>query len=212
MTVKDLITKLLDEPMEAEIMLQTDYDKPVELYRNNVRSITSGIVFDIDSVECWASNRILINFTDWRGGSEADTIEPDSDTISRQAAMSAIAERMGEVQISSTSGRNFWEGLCIARSIVGGLSSAQPDPSGYSDKLCKAAYERGKAEPQQRWIPCSERLPEHSCQTLVTTKWDTEYSVEYGFYWGEDNKWGIITNNVIAWMPLPEPYKGAEHE
>ena len=62
-------------------------------------------------------------------------------------------------------------------------------------------------EPQQRWIPVTERLPEHSCHTLVTAKWDTEYSVEYGFYWGEDNKWGLVTNNVIAWMPIPEPYR-----
>lgn len=72
MTVKDLITMLLDEPMDAEIMLQTDYDKPVESYNNNVRSITSGIIFDIDSVERWASNRILINFTDWRKEREVD--------------------------------------------------------------------------------------------------------------------------------------------
>lgn len=66
MTVKDLITRLLDEPMNAEIMLQTVYDKPIESYSNNVRSVTSGAVFDIDSVEHWASNCILINFTDWR--------------------------------------------------------------------------------------------------------------------------------------------------
>lgn len=72
MTVKDLITMLLNEPMDAEIMLQTDYNNPVESYNNNVRSITSGVVFDIDSVEHWASNRILINFTDWRKEREVD--------------------------------------------------------------------------------------------------------------------------------------------
>ena len=72
MTVKDLITRLLDEPMEAEILLQTDYDKPVEAYSNNVRSVTRGVVFDIDSVEHWANNRILINFTDWREDGEAN--------------------------------------------------------------------------------------------------------------------------------------------
>ena len=72
MTVKDLITRLLDEPMDAEIMLQTDYDKAVESYSNNVRSVTRGIAFDIDSIEHWASNRILINFTDWREDGEAD--------------------------------------------------------------------------------------------------------------------------------------------
>jgi hypothetical protein len=75
MTVKDLITRLLNEPMDAEIMLQTDYDKPVESYNNNVRSITSGIIFDIDSVERWASNRILINFTDWRKEREVDDLD-----------------------------------------------------------------------------------------------------------------------------------------
>ena len=69
MKVKDLITMLLNEPMDAEIMLQTDYDKAVESYSNNVRSVTRGVVFDIDSIEHW-SNRILINFTDWRDETE----------------------------------------------------------------------------------------------------------------------------------------------
>ena len=66
MTVKDLITRLLDEPMNAEILLQTYYNNPVESYHNNVRSVTRGVFFDIDSIEHWASNCILINFTDWR--------------------------------------------------------------------------------------------------------------------------------------------------
>lgn len=71
MTVKDLITRLLDEPMNAEIMLQTDYNNPVESYSNGgVRCVTSGVVFDIDSIEHWASNCILINFTDWRKETE----------------------------------------------------------------------------------------------------------------------------------------------
>lgn len=72
MTVKNLITRLLDEPMDAEIMLQTDYDKQMESYHNNVRSVTRGVVFDIDSIEHWASNHIMINFTDWREGAEED--------------------------------------------------------------------------------------------------------------------------------------------
>ena len=75
MTVKNLITRLLDEPMDAEILLQTDYDKPVESYHNNVRIVTRGVVFDIDSIEHWASNRILINFTDWRKDGESNEVE-----------------------------------------------------------------------------------------------------------------------------------------
>ena len=73
MTVKDLITRLLDEPMNAEITLQTDYDNPVESHSTGcVRCVTNGVVFDIDSVERLASNRILINFTDWREDGEAN--------------------------------------------------------------------------------------------------------------------------------------------
>lgn len=70
MTVKDLITRLLDEPMNADILLQTGYDKPMESYHNGVRSVTRGVFFNIDSIEHWASNCILINFTDWREETE----------------------------------------------------------------------------------------------------------------------------------------------
>ena len=70
MTVKELITRLLDEPMNAEIMLCTDYDKEkVEDY-GNVRVVNRGVVFDIDGIERWSSNRININFTDWRADDE----------------------------------------------------------------------------------------------------------------------------------------------
>ena len=100
---------------------------------------------------------------------------------------------------------------------------SQPDMSEYSDKLWKKAYERGKAEAlaqleeayisgeteaearfhaQQRWIPCSERLPEERQEILATTT---------------DNAWGDVViirtyykemhKSVIAWMPLPEAFK-----
>ena len=66
MKVKELITRLLDEPMDAEIMLCTDYDKEeVEDY-GNVRVVNRGVLFYIDEVERWANDRVNINFTDWR--------------------------------------------------------------------------------------------------------------------------------------------------
>ena len=58
------------------------------------------------------------------------------------------------------------------------------------------------AQPERRWIPCSERLPEERQEILATTT---------------DNAWGDVViirtyykevhKSVIAWMPLPEPYK-----
>lgn len=70
MTVKELITRLLDEPMDAEIMLCTDYDKEeVEVY-GEIRVVNRGVIFDIDEIEHWASDRVYINFTDWRKDDE----------------------------------------------------------------------------------------------------------------------------------------------
>lgn len=72
MKVKELITRLLDEPMDAEVMLCTDYtDASVEDY-GNVRVVNRGVVFDIDEIEHWANDRIHINFTDWRRDNETD--------------------------------------------------------------------------------------------------------------------------------------------
>lgn len=71
MTVKELITRLLDERMDAVVMLCTDYDKEeVVKYCSNVRVVNRGVIFDIDEVERWANNRININFTDWRKGED----------------------------------------------------------------------------------------------------------------------------------------------
>lgn len=105
---------------------------------------------------------------------------------------------------------------------------------GYSKRLWKSAYERGKADAEQRWIPVSERLPEKYGEYLIT--WTTSHSMvngKYGFlgtaeydlsgeYDHEKNRFkgewlleDYIKNyrdvKVIAWMPLPEPYK-AESE
>lgn len=59
------------------------------------------------------------------------------------------------------------------------------------------------------WIPCSERLPESDGYYLVTnSKW--------GAPWREITLWmtdGWSSNNEpIAWMPLPEPWKGEDNE
>lgn len=66
-----------------------------------------------------------------------------------------------------------------------------------------------------RWIPCSERLPENFVWCLVCMsdgcirlgKWDGEYD-EQGVWWvSHPNSGGKLyrIKNAPFWMPLPEP-------
>ena len=68
------------------------------------------------------------------------------------------------------------------------------------------------SEIPKSWIPVSEKLPEKSCRTLVTTEWGTnDRSTEY-FHYFNDIGWGDVADYVIAWMPLPDPWKGDRNE
>lgn len=72
-----------------------------------------------------------------------------------------------------------------------------------------------------RWIPVTERLPEEYGKYLVTVDLDY-YVAVITLYYGrihrkdvfyDDSEYGGIQwDGVIAWMPLPEPYKGGDTE
>lgn len=82
----------------------------------------------------------------------------------------------------------------------------------------------------ESWIPCSERLPEANGRYFVTrglnacgSLWNRTYIANYSDLMGlkSERIWwqGNVgktdfehIDDVIAWMPLPEPYGGSEHE
>jgi len=120
------------------------------------------------------------------------------DCISRQAAIDALN---GEIEIT---------GRTNAEAVKGYV------------RLVKDRLERlPSAQPERQWIPCSERLPEQYGNYLVSYRTDDfesdigtfnpdrinsdtgEWSAcdANGFYWVASK--GL---EVIAWMPLPEPY------
>ena len=93
--------------------------------------------------------------------------------------------------------------------------------------------ERMEKEPERKWIPVSERLPEEEGRYLcaygknvmnVYPFSNDLYSVddydfaEYKFekkkgFYTYDSEWGYCEANFIkAWQTLPEPYKAGEQE
>lgn len=62
-----------------------------------------------------------------------------------------------------------------------------------------------------KWIPCSERMPdERDGKYLVSIEGKVYYSNFAPSVWG--GTWYIVdleyfTENVDAWMPLPQPFK-----
>lgn len=69
-------------------------------------------------------------------------------------------------------------------------------------------------QPEQRWIPVTERLPEEGEVVLTQAKFKDDMKmavssrIDYN-YW---TAWGTRDINIIAWMPLPEPYQEGEQK
>lgn len=123
------------------------------------------------------------------------TIEPDPDTISRQAVLDAVA----------SASQMAWDTLAVDDVRIVILSDAEnaikalpPSPS--------------PSRPQEpQWIPCSKELPERNYVVLVTTRWGevTEGVKLSGDAWfigrGEEN---AFDSDILAWMEKPQRYEG----
>ena len=80
----------------------------------------------------------------------------------------------------------------------------------YTEECHECMWE-SKYEQHPRWIPCSEKLPEASYDTLATD--GVDMFVAWYSHEGMWQGWNSSDYNferetpIIAWMPLPEPYK-----
>ena len=75
------------------------------------------------------------------------------------------------------------------------------------------AWNKRAEPPADPWIPCSERLPEENGKYDVRI-WDEIiglYTAEWHFYNGKFTPFTFYTERkILAWKPLPEPYKEGE--
>ena len=105
----------------------------------------------------------------------------ETDTISRQAAIDALERE----KTYCTAFREGYAPINVFEKYNAGLTDG-----------IKALKNLPSAQPEQRWIPCSERLPKPFEHCLWTT---TDGRVVYHHCDG-------LFSNYTAWMPLPEPY------
>ena len=86
-------------------------------------------------------------------------------------------------------------------------------PSSCFEDLCKAvdiAIQALSAQPEQKWIPVTERLPDEGEPVLTQAmfKDDMKMCVSSRVDWNYWTGWGTRDINIIAWMPLPPIYRG----
>jgi len=111
------------------------------------------------------------------------------------------------------------------------IQSAKDDPcivDAVIDWAIRQVKSLPPSQPKQKWIPCSERLPEYGVSVLtydgycfcvekriptvrgemgeaISSDWwvSDDYDESYDYYPN------LRDGACIAWMPLPEPYKEA---
>ena len=166
-----------------------------------------------------------------------------NDLISRQAAIDALNGIINSFEeilrdIRESKGDDSVCGMCEYDGAFVGQSGdwcnecpgfEKDDCFRLSDECRKRWLESVKlpsAQPEQRWIPCSERLPEEYGEFLVTMT-EKAKAKDLGFDIDEtyirkmrynSNGWQLprhipswineaVKDEVLAWMPLPEPYQ-----
>lgn len=126
--------------------------------------------------------RVVLWAAKWTNEKKGGSMD---ELISRRAAIDGLKEAF------NPSITNFVK----AKMVIDNLPSAQPEP---------------------HWIPCSERLPEEEQTVLVTCTdgqvyiYDRLEACDYEYddmrFWEDNVGCYQPREDVIAWMPLPEPY------
>ena len=78
----------------------------------------------------------------------------------------------------------------------------------YNKALCNFIKSIPSADRPQGWIPCSERLPKENTEVLMSLEWGIDIGECRNGDWHSEWINHYDDGNVLAWMPLPKPWKG----
>ena len=85
------------------------------------------------------------------------------------------------------------------------------------DNFIRVLDDIPSAELEQRWIPVTEALPDNMDRILVTiVRPNGEKRVRSGDYYkgyfmmDNGDTWNETDEEILAWMPLVEPYRGTD--
>lgn len=88
---------------------------------------------------------------------------------------------------------------------------APPEANEFKAEIYKV-IQGMETERVNEWIPCSERFPSEDEQDpelgVIVTLGNGYSGLQYDWY--HDDHWYDWNGYVLAWMPLPKPYKGQE--
>lgn len=154
-------------------------------------------------------------------GDENELVEVVKILKHRLIALPSVQPEPCEDAISRADAIRVASGYCHPANVakeLAKLPSVQAEPHYTDDQIQKMqdmeqaqlnkAFELGRKD--AKWIPCSERLPEKTQLCLVTEKTVVGFEVCTRCFNKRDDRsfwsgWGHT--DVIAWMPLPKPYK-----
>lgn len=94
----------------------------------------------------------------------------------------------------------------------------------YCDDILEMIESQPTIQPEQRWIPCSERLPEEDHWLGGSGKQFSDNVLVSIYNSDDEDEWVDVSQTIdgewrielprhceiVAWMPLPEPYKDAQ--
>ena len=100
--------------------------------------------------------------------------------------------------------------LIDADAIIKEIKARNPDDVSYEDAWAITCIEHAPTIEPQRWIPCSKRLPEEGQDILAYRVFRDEERIipaNYGNGCWFDCHMNCLVEHIVAWLPLPEPYK-----